>query len=94
MPSGCCSSSPFVTSIPALALFQPVLDDPVGYVANGDADNQIFLGALLELLLIAANIATALVVYPVLKRQNHGIYCVVWGFKASPILAEERPASV
>jgi hypothetical protein len=24
-----------VTSIPALILFQPVLDDPVGYVANG-----------------------------------------------------------
>ena len=23
-----------------------------------------------------------------------GIYCVVWGFKASPILAEEQPASV
>jgi hypothetical protein len=61
----------FVTSIPALALYQPVLDDPVGYVANGGSDNQIFLGALLELLLILANIGTAVVVYPILKRQNH-----------------------
>jgi hypothetical protein len=61
----------FVTSIPALLLYQPVLDDPVGYVANGGSDNRIFFGALLELLLIIANIGTAVVVYPILKRQNH-----------------------
>jgi uncharacterized protein DUF4386 len=52
----------FVTSIPALLLYQPVLDDPVGYVANGGSDNQIFFGAFLELLLIIANIGTAIVV--------------------------------
>lgn len=34
----------FATSIPALYLFQPVLDDPVGYVANGGSDNRIFFG--------------------------------------------------
>jgi len=61
----------FVTSIPALLLYQPVLDDPVGYVANGGSDNRIFFGAFLELLLIIANIGTAVVVYPILKRQNH-----------------------
>ncbi len=61
----------FVTSIPALLLYQPVLDDPVGYVANGGSDNQIIFGAFLELLLIIANIGTAVVVYPILKRQNH-----------------------
>jgi hypothetical protein len=61
----------FATSIPALALFQPVLDDPAGYVANGGSDNRIFFGAFLELLLIIANIGTAVVVYPILKRQNH-----------------------
>jgi hypothetical protein len=60
-----------VTSIPALALYPPVLDDPVGYVANGGSDNQIYFGALLELLLIIANIGTAVVIYPLLKRQNH-----------------------
>ena len=49
----------FITSIPALALYQPVLDDPVGYVANGGSDSQIYFGALLELLLIVANIGTA-----------------------------------
>jgi hypothetical protein len=61
----------FVTSIPALALYQPVLDDPVGFVANGGSANRIYVGAFLELLLIIANIGTAVVVYPLLKRQNH-----------------------
>jgi hypothetical protein len=61
----------FITSIAALILFQPVLDDPQGYIAGAGADNRIYLGALLELLLIIANIGTAVVVYPILKRQNH-----------------------
>ena len=60
----------FITSIPALWLFQPVLDDPQGYIAGGGADNRIYLGALLELILIIANIGTAVVLIPILKRQN------------------------
>jgi hypothetical protein len=60
----------FVTSIAALALYQPVLDDPVGYIAGGGHDTQIFLGALLELLLIIANIGTAVVIFPIVKRQS------------------------
>jgi Domain of unknown function (DUF4386) len=60
-----------VTSMPALLLFQPVLDDPAGYIAGVGSDNRIYFGALLELLLIIANIGTAVVVYPILKRQNH-----------------------
>jgi Domain of unknown function (DUF4386) len=60
----------FITSIPALGLFQPVLDDPEGYIAGGGADNRIYLGALLELILILANIGTAVVLFPIVKRQN------------------------
>ena len=60
----------FATSIPALALFQPVLDDPQGYIAGAGADNRVYLGAFLELILIFANIATAVVVFPLLKRQH------------------------
>jgi hypothetical protein len=60
----------FLTSIPAWALFQPVLDDPAGYIAGGGQDNQIYLGAFLELLLIIANVGTAVVVYPILRRQH------------------------
>src|SRR3954466_15566726 len=60
----------FITSIPALALYQPVLDDPVGYIAGGGQDNRIFFGALLELLLIIANIGTAVVIFPIVRRQS------------------------
>src|ERR1700759_187703 len=60
----------FVTSIPALALYQPVLDDPVGYIAGAGHDNQVLFAALLELLLIIANIGTAGVIFPIVKRQN------------------------
>ncbi len=60
----------FITSIPALLLFQPVLDDPAGYIAGAGSDNRIYFGALLELLLIIANIGTAVVVFPILRRQN------------------------
>jgi len=60
----------FLTSIPALALYQPVLDNPAAYIAGGGEDNKIYLGALLELLLIIANIGTAVVVFPILRRQN------------------------
>src|SRR5215204_326814 len=60
----------FVTSIGALALFQSVLDDPAGYVAGSGKDNQIYLGAFLELLLILCNVGTAVVLYPVVRRQD------------------------
>ena len=60
----------FVTSIAALALYQPVLDDPAAYITGGGQDAKIYLGALLELLLIIANIGTAVVVFPILRRQN------------------------
>ena len=60
----------FVTSIPALALYQPVLDHPVAYVAGAGHDTQVLFGALLELLLIIANIGTAVVIFPIVRRMN------------------------
>ena len=63
----------FITSIPALALFQPVLDDPAAYIAGGGKDIQIYLGALLELLLIIANVGTAVVLYPIVRRQSEAL---------------------
>src|SRR6476660_5026107 len=60
----------FITSIPALALYQPVLDDPVGYITGAGHDTQILFAALLELLLIIANIGTAVVIFPIVRRQN------------------------
>ena len=60
----------FVTSIAALALFQSVLDDPASYIAGGGKDSQIYLGAFLDFLLILANVGTAVVLYPIVRRQN------------------------
>jgi hypothetical protein len=60
----------FLTSIPAVLLFQPVLDDPAGYIAGDGKDSQIYLGAFLEFLLILANVGTAVVLYPIATRQN------------------------
>jgi hypothetical protein len=46
-----------------------VLDDP-RYIVGAGADTSVSLGAFLELILIIANIGTAVVLWPVLKRQN------------------------
>ena len=59
----------FVTSIPALALYEPALRHPVAFVAGSGNVNEIYLGALLELLLIVANIGTAVVIVPIMRRQ-------------------------
>jgi hypothetical protein len=61
----------FIASIPpVLFLYGPLLDDP-RYVVGGDAaDDGASLGALLELILIVANISTAVVLYPVVRRVN------------------------
>ena len=60
----------FVTSIAALSLFQSVLDDPAGYISGDGKDNQIYLGAFLDFLLVLANVGTAVVLYPIARRQN------------------------
>ena len=73
----------FVTSIAALILFQPVLDDPAGYIAGGGKDNQIYLGALMEFLLVIANVGTAVVLYPIARRQNEALAI---GFVAARVI--------
>jgi Domain of unknown function (DUF4386) len=62
----------FLTSIAAVLLYDPVLNDP-GYIVSGGADTRVLLGAFLEVLLIVANIGTALALFPILKRQNEGL---------------------
>ena len=63
----------FITSISAVLLFQPVLDDPAGYIAGDGKDNQIYLGAFLEFLLVITNVGTAVVLYPIARRQNEAL---------------------
>ena len=58
----------YITSIPAYFFYVP-LDDP-NYIVGSGADTSVRLGALLELILVVANIGSAVVLYPVVKRVN------------------------
>ncbi len=62
----------FVFSIPAVLLYDPVLND-ANYIFGAGRDARISLGALLEIFLAIANIATAVVFFPVLKRVNEAV---------------------
>ena len=60
----------FLTSIPAaLVLYTPVLDD-ANFALGAGADGGVALGAFLEVLLIVANVGTAVALFPILKRQS------------------------
>jgi len=60
----------FATSIPPFVYFYAgALGDP-DFILQGGFDRGLAIGALLELLLIAANIGTALTLYPVLKKRS------------------------
>jgi hypothetical protein len=59
----------FVASIPALLLYETVLRHKLTYIAGAGHDKQVLFGALLELITIVANIGTAVVIYPIVRRQ-------------------------
>jgi uncharacterized protein DUF4386 len=54
----------FVTSIAALLLYDPVLND-ADYILGNGADTRLELGALFENLLAITNIGTAVVIWPI-----------------------------
>ncbi|SEI05928.1 MULTISPECIES: DUF4386 domain-containing protein [unclassified Leifsonia] len=58
----------FATSIPGALLYGPILTDPHYVVAGPTAP--VLAGALLEIALVIANLGTALVLYPVLRRTS------------------------
>ncbi len=58
----------FVFSIAGALLYAPVLH-PVKFMAGSGGDARVRLGAVCEVFLIIANIGTALVVYPLFRRQ-------------------------
>jgi hypothetical protein len=65
----------FVTSIPAyFILYAPVRDNP-DYITGAGADPtaSVALGAVLELILIIANVGTAVVPYVVYRRYSEGL---------------------
>jgi hypothetical protein len=72
----------FLASIPALLLYNPALKH-VNYILGAGADTRVSFGALLEIILVIANIGTAVTLFPVLKRQNES---AALGYVASRIL--------
>ncbi len=61
----------FISSIPAVMLLAPVLDNP-NYIISAGADFQVICGISLDIVNALAAIGTAVAVYWVVKRQNEG----------------------
>ena len=72
----------FIFSIPALFFYDPLLHD-AGYILGGGFDARISTGALFEILLAICNIATAIVIFPIVKRVKEA---AALGYVASRIV--------
>jgi hypothetical protein len=68
-------------SIPTLTLYGPV-HDPNYFVGPG-SDTPVIIGGVLEVIVALAGIGTAIVLYPVVKRQNEA---VALGFVSARVL--------
>ncbi len=55
-------------SIPTLSLYGPIHD--IYYITGPGPDTGVIIGGILEIIVALAGIGTAVVLYPVLKRQN------------------------
>ncbi|MBA2597967.1 MAG: DUF4386 domain-containing protein [Chloroflexia bacterium] len=73
----------FIASIPAAFYFYPPLLNDPNYIVGAGADMRVKLGALLEVILVVANIGTAVVLYPLVKRQNQ---IVALGYVAARVV--------
>src|SRR3979411_3011989 len=79
----------FVTSIAGALAYGPVLSDPNSGNGAGAAP-RVFVGAFLELLLIITNIGCAVVLFPLLKRQNETL---ALGYRTARLLGGALRAS-
>lgn len=62
-----------VSSIAGLALYDPILSGS-DYLANGAAHaDQVILGAVMELILVASAIGTSVTMYPFLRKYNESL---------------------
>jgi hypothetical protein len=62
-------------SIPTLALYRPVKG--ANYVLGSGSNTSAIVGGLLEIAVALAGIATAVVLFPILKKQNE-TFALVW----------------
>ena len=70
--AGWLMASTFITAIGALALYDPVLND-ADYILGAGDDTRVTVGALLEILLMIGNVGTAVVMFPILRRQSESL---------------------
>ena len=62
----------FISSIPAVVLLDPVLNN-THYIVSAGADTRVLWGCLLDLINAIAAIGTAVALFPVVKRENEGV---------------------
>jgi len=62
----------FLSSIPAVFLLSPVLDN-ADYIVSSGADTRVLWGCLLDLINAFACIGTAVALFPVVRHQNEGV---------------------
>lgn len=68
-------------SIPTLALYGPIHEP--NYVIGSGPDTAVFIGGILEIIVALTGIGTAVVLYPILKKQNESF---ALGFIGSRVL--------
>jgi hypothetical protein len=69
-------------SIPIGVLYSSILKDP-NYISGSGSDAAVVIGGILEIIVALAGIGTAVVLYPVLKKQNEAM---ALGFVGSRVL--------
>jgi hypothetical protein len=62
----------FITSIGAVFAYGPILSNSA-FITGAGPDGGVPLGAFLDLMLILTNIGCAVVLFPILKRQNEAL---------------------
>jgi hypothetical protein len=72
----------FAASIPAVLLIRPILDNP-DYIVSVGSDTRVLVGCLLDAVNAIACVATAVAVFPVVRRQTESIK----GFRPSSLTA-------
>jgi hypothetical protein len=59
-------------SMPIGFLYSAILNDP-NYIVGSGTNTPVIIGGILEIIVALAGIGTAVVLYPVLKKQNEGV---------------------
>ncbi|MFI5708948.1 DUF4386 domain-containing protein [Kribbella sp. NPDC051620] len=80
--AGICYLITFVASIPALPLYSNLVGDPK-YILGSGSSAGVLLGGLLEVITALAGIGTAVVLFPVVKRQSEWL---ALGFVTSRVI--------